>query len=195
MDGRDDVTALLLELGKGNRAAMDRLLPVVYEELRKLAHHHRYSWRETAPGTVSLVHEAYLKLVQQTQVDWQSRAQFFYIASRAMRSILIDNARRRQRQKRGGDRVAVPLDQAMLVSAERSQELLALDEALERLRESDTRLADVVDCRFFGGLTVQETAEALDVSPATVKRAWVVARTWLYRELRRDDGLEVTDDG
>lgn len=179
-----DVTALLLELGRGDSTALDRLLPIVYDELRRLAKGHRYSWRDPALGTVSLVHEAYLKLVNQSHVDWQSRGQFFCLASRAMRTILVDNARHHRRLKRGGNLRVVPIEEAELVSASRSDELLALDEALERLRRSDARSADVVDCRVFGGLTVEETAESLGISPATVKRSWTVARTWLYNELR-----------
>lgn len=181
-----DVTALLLELGRGDRSALDRLLPIVYDELRRMARGHRYSWGDPGLGTVSLVHEAYLKLVNQSHVDWQSRAQFFCLASRAMRSILVDNARYHQRLKRGGNLKAVPMEDVELVSAARSEELLALDQALERLRQADDRCAEIVDCRIFGGLTVDETAEALGISAATVKRSWTAARSWLYRELRTE---------
>ena len=130
------------------------------------------------------MHEAYLKLVDQTHVQWQSRGQFFAIASRAMRSVLVDNARHWQRLKREGGRERVELDEAMLVSEARSDEVIALDAALVRLDGADSRLATIVECRFFGGLTIEETAEALGLSPATVKRDWVAARTWLYRELQ-----------
>lgn len=129
------------------------------------------------------MHEAYLKLVNQTHIDWQSRGQFFAIASKAMRSVLVDNARHWQRLKREGARERVELEEGMLVSEARSEEVLALDGALERLNSADARLATIVECRFFGGLTVEETAAALGLSPATVKRDWVAARTWLYREL------------
>ncbi len=183
---RGDVTALLQRHEAGEDGVLDELLPLVYEELRRLARSHRYSWRRegmAAPGTGSLVHEAYLKLVDQTQVQWGSRAQFFFLASRVMRSVLVDNARFNKRIKRGGGQERVELSDQMLVSHQRSEELLALDGALERLSASDERLGDIVVCRFFGGLTVDETAEALEVSPATVKRGWRVARTVLFREI------------
>jgi len=181
-----DITALLLEIGR-DQAAYERLVPLVYEEMRRLARSQKFRWRDSrAPGTTSLVHEAYLKLVDQTQVDWKSRGQFFYIASRTMRSILIDNARWHRRTKREGDRRRVELDDDVLVSEQRSDELLALDEALSRLKTSDERLSRIVECRVFGGLTVAETAEALSLSPATIKRGWELARVWLYRELRAE---------
>jgi len=181
----DTVASLLLEWRHGSREAMDRLLALVYDELRELARRQRFRWRDPdAPGTTSLLHEAYLKLVDQTQIDWQSRGQFFYLASLAMRNVLVDNARRHQRQKRGGGQRAVPIDEAELVSRERGDELLALDEALDRLSERDPELARIVDCRFFGGLTVEETADATGVSPATVKRGWKAARVLLFDEMR-----------
>jgi RNA polymerase sigma factor (TIGR02999 family) len=184
-DRRGDVTALLNEAGQGNPDAMRQLVPLVYDELRALAHRHRFQWRDAqSPGTASLVHEAYVKLVDQTRVRWESRAQFFYLASQAMRSILIDNARYFSRQKRGGSPKQVPLTDNLLVSEARSDELLELDEALTRLQVADDRLGRIVECRFFGGLTIEESAEALGLSPATVKRGWVLARAWLYRELR-----------
>jgi len=182
-EGRD-ITALLNEFAGGDRSAMQRILPLVYGELRDLARHQRYRWNSrAAPGTTSLVHEAYLRLVDQTQVEWESRRKFYYIASRAMRSILVDNARMSRRQKRGGGQRPVSLDHVVLFSEDRGAELLALDAALERLSETEKRWGQIVECRFFGGLTVSETAEALDVSPATVKRGWNLARAWLYREL------------
>lgn len=180
----EDVTRLLKDLAAGTPEAADRLLRVVYDELRQLAHRHRAHWRQSPVGTQSLVHEAYLKLVDQTHVQWQNRGQFFAIASRAMRSVLVDNARHWQRLKREGRRERVELDEGMLVSEARSEEVLALDTALERLKDAEPRLAAIVECRFFGGLTVEETSDALSVSPATVKRDWVAARTWLYRELQ-----------
>lgn len=180
-----DITILLRELGAGRDGAMDRLLPLVYDELRKLAHHHRYAWGSAqAPGTKSLVHEAYLKLADQ-DVDWQCRGQFFAIASRAMRSILVDNARRWSRQKREGQRRQVPLTDDVLVSESRADELLELDAALDRLKDADAHMAQVVECRVFGGLTVEETGDALGLSPATVKRRWSLARAWLYQELTK----------
>jgi RNA polymerase sigma factor (TIGR02999 family) len=136
------------------------------------------------PGTTSLVHEAYLKLAGQAGLGHANRRQFYALASRAMRTILIDNARWHGRVKRGGGRARASLEETVLVSAERSEELLALDEALTRLEAQDPRLARIVECRCFGGLTVEETAEALDLSSATVKRGWSLARTWLYRALK-----------
>jgi RNA polymerase sigma factor (TIGR02999 family) len=180
----EDIVHMLQELRRGERSALDRLLPLVYDELRLLARRSRYRWSgEPAPGTESLVHEAYVKLAQQTRTDWANRAQFFYVASLAMRSILIDNARRHGRQKRGGQARAVSLEDVPLVSRQRAEELLALDEALERLEAEDERLVRIVECRFFGGLTVEETAAATGLSPATVKRGWDDARTRLYRDL------------
>lgn len=184
MGGPDDVTALLVAVSCGDRQALDLLLPLVYEELGRLAHQHRYRWNgQPSPGTQSLVHEAYLKLADQSRITWQSRAQFFYLASVAMRSILVDNARRHRRQKRGGNQRAVPLDDVVLVSREKSDELLALDEALVRLKVHDERQVRIVECRFFGGLTVEETAEVLGISSATVKRGWDQARARLYEDL------------
>lgn len=185
---RRSVTAWLEQARAGDAAALDAVMQLLYGELRQLARRHRASWRRSdaahPPGTISLVHEAYLRLVGQTGVEWQSRAQFFYLASRAMRSILVDGARRQLRLKRGGARRRVDLEEDMLVAAGRAEELVALDQALERLAAEDPRLGRVVECRFFGGLSVEETAESLDVSPATVKRAWSVARTWLFHELQ-----------
>jgi len=183
---RGDVTRLLRGLAAGEADAGNRLLAIVYEELRQMARRHRSQWRQSPLGTQSLVHEAFIKLVDQTSVEWSSRGQFFAIASKAMRSILIDNARHHHRQKREGGRERVELSEGLLISDARSEELLALDAALERLQAADPRLGALVECRFFGGLTIEETAEALDSSPATVKRDWVAARTWLYRELHRE---------
>jgi len=184
-----EITRLLERLegerGKGKAAVLDELMPLVYGELKALARANRYRWRGVKSlGTTSLVHEAYLKLAGQTRADYANRRQFYALASKAMRSILIDNARWHSRQKRGGGRTPVVFEESMLVSAERSEELLALDQALDRLEESEPRLARIVECRCFGGLTVDETAEALDVSSATVKRGWTLARTLLYRALK-----------
>ena len=188
MAEREDVTVLLRQLASGDRKAGDRLMALVYEELRQMARRQRAGWRRSPLGTQSLVHEAYMKLVGQTSVEWSSRGQFFAIASRAMRSILVDNARHYQRLKREGGRERVELEEGVLVSAARSEDLVALDFSLEKLQAVDPRLAALVECRFFGGLTIEETAEALGTSPATVKRDWVAARTWLYRELHDGSG-------
>lgn len=186
MPERADVTVLLKEMAQGEPDAQNRLMAIVYDELRQMARRHRAGWRRSPLGTQSLVHEAFLKLVDQTHVEWQSRGQFFAIASKAMRSILIDNARHYLRLKREGGRERVELDEGLLVSAARSEDLIALDLSLERLHAAEPGLATLVECRFFGGLTIEETAEALGTSPATVKRDWVAARTWLYRELHGD---------
>ena len=184
-----EITRLLERLdsraGGGREAVLSELMPLVYGELKLLARANRYRWRGVESlGTTSLVHEAYLKLADQDRSDFSNRRQFYALASKAMRSILIDNARWHSRQKRGGGRRPAVLEESMLVSAERSEELLALDEALSRLEEREPRLARIVECRCFGGLTVDETADALDVSSATVKRGWSLARMWLYRALK-----------
>jgi RNA polymerase sigma factor (TIGR02999 family) len=189
MNDVGEITRLLERLdseqGEERDTVLQELMPLVYVELKVLARANRYRWSGVESlGTTSLVHEAYLKLAGQTRVDYANRRQFYALASKAMRSILIDNARWHGRQKRGGGRKPVVLEESMLVSAERSEELLALDEALDRLEDREPRLARIVECRCFGGLTVDETAEALDVSSATVKRGWRLARTLLYRALK-----------
>jgi RNA polymerase sigma factor (TIGR02999 family) len=189
MGDAHEITRLLegldSEHGEARTAVLEELMPLVYSELKALARVTRYRWcGPETPGTTSLVHEAYLKLADQAPSGLSTRSQFYGIASRMMRSILIDNARWQGRQKRGGGQQAVELKDSMLVSAERSEELLALDEALGRLDQREPRLARIVECRCFGGLTIDETAEALAVSSATVKRGWSVARAWLYRELQ-----------
>jgi RNA polymerase sigma factor (TIGR02999 family) len=156
----------------------------VYEELRRVAHRHlRGEQTGHTLGTTALVHEAYLELAKLEQVRWSGQAYVLAAASRAMRRILIDFAVARRAQKRGGGVVAAPLDDAVAMAATRGEELLALDEALDRLAAVSARQARVVECRFFGGMSVEETAEALGSSPATVKRDWTVARAWLNREL------------
>jgi len=189
MSGGGEITRLLerldTEQGETRTAVLSELMPLVYSELKALARSNRYRWNGVeSMGTTSLVHEAYLKLADQSKVEFANRKQFYALASRAMRSILIDNARWHSRQKRGGGQRPAALEESMLVSAERSEDLLALDEALGRLEDREPRLARIVECRCFGGLTVDETAEALDVSPATVKRGWSLARAWLYRLLQ-----------
>lgn len=163
---------------------LDEVFPAIYEELRRVAHRHLRGERTGHTlGTTALVHEAYLELAKLEQVRWSAPAFVLAAASRAMRRILIDVAVARRTQKRGGGVVAEPLDDAVAMAAERGDELLALDEALDRLAAVHARQARVVECRFFGGMSVEETAEALDTSPATVKRDWLVARAWLNREL------------
>ncbi|MGH9723205.1 MAG: ECF-type sigma factor [Bryobacteraceae bacterium] len=185
MGNPSDVTSLLVEYGSGKREAMNDVMRLVYDELRKLAHARRAQWQDwKTPGTTSLVHEVYLNLVDQTRARWEDRKHFFYFASVAMRNLLIDHARRAGRQKREGERVQVSLDDIPIVSEQRSDELLALDEVLTRLQQSDERLSRIVECRVFGGLTVEETAETLSLSPSTVKRGWDAARAWLYKEMK-----------
>jgi RNA polymerase sigma factor (TIGR02999 family) len=171
---------------------MDRLVPLVYEQLKRIA---RRQLRAEPVGhtlsTTALVHEAYLKLVDQTRVDWQDRGHFYAVASGAMRRILVDYARRYRAARRGGDADGVPaqpvpLDETEIPVAERADALVALDEALDRLGRFDERQARVVECRFFGGLSEEETGAALGISQRTVAREWVTAKGWLYQELRRD---------
>lgn len=186
-----EITEALGELRNGTPGAMDRLMPLVYEQFRRMAR--RQLGAEPAGHTLTataLVHEAWLKLVDQTRVEWQDRAHFFAIASLAMRRVLVDFARRHRAARRGGINGAAPtpisLDSVELSVTERADTLIALDEALERLAAVDTRLARVVECRFFAGLTEVETAEALAVSRRTVARDWALAKGWLYQELGGD---------
>ncbi len=174
------VTQLLLELGDGDRTAMERLMPIVYDELHRLAHRHRMGERrDLTLHTTDIVHEAYMRLVQLDRIQWQNRNQFFALAAQAMRRVLIRYAERRRAQKRGGNLKRVDIDDVPLLSDERSEQLLALDEALNRLREFNERHHAVVECRFFGGLSAEETASALGISRATVQRDWAFARAWL----------------
>ena len=180
------VTRLLRQWQGGDRAALDRLVPLIYEELRAIASRYMaHEWRQGTLQTTALVHEAYLKLVDQRAVDWQNRAHFFAIAAQVMRRILLDAARRRQRDKRGGAADTVPLDAVTVAmpGAERVIDVLAVDRALHDLEPIDPENAKIVELRFFGGLTVEETAAVLGVSPATIKREWAVAKGWLYRAL------------
>jgi RNA polymerase sigma factor (TIGR02999 family) len=184
MTDSPDVTQLLRELTAGRRDALDQIIPAVYGELRRIAHGQLRSER---PGhtlsTTALVHEAYLKLVDVHEVEWQDRAHFFAMAARVMRRVLVDYARGRARRKRGGDVVRVPLDNVGAPSLPRAEDLLDLEEALSRLEAISERQCRVVECRCFAGLSVEETAEALGTSPATVKRDWAFSRAWLNREL------------
>jgi RNA polymerase sigma factor (TIGR02999 family) len=184
----DEITALLSALSRGDRSALDRLYPLVYGELHQRAHGQLARFR---PGdtlsTTALVHEAYLKLTGAAGQSFQDRVHFFSVASRAMRQILLDYARRAIAAKRGGGQ-AVSLDPAGTPDPGRPEELVALDEALDRLAAADERLARIVELRFFGGLSVEETAEAVGSSPRTVKRDWRKARAFLYQALRDEHG-------
>jgi len=178
------ITNRLVEWARGDRAAFDDLMPLVERELRRLAHHYMSRERQGHTlQTTALVNEAYLRLIDQNQVDWQSRSHFYAIAAQMMRRILVDYARGRLYAKRGGGAVHVSLEKADAVSNERTAELTALDEALKELEMIDPRQARVVELRFFGGLTIKETAEVMDISADTVKREWNTAKAWLYREM------------
>ncbi|MEO8259859.1 MAG: ECF-type sigma factor [Acidobacteriota bacterium] len=184
-----DVAAMVDRARRGDEQALADLLPIVYDELRRLAA--RYLRRERPGQTLqatALVHDAYLRLLRDSQLSWQNRAHFFGIAARSMRQILIERARTRSAAKRGGSRLRVTLDPGLIAAAPTPDfDLEALDEALTRLAALDAELARVVEVRFFGGLSIEETAEALAISPATVKRRWTLARAWLARELRGVD--------
>lgn len=178
-----NVTALLEEVRAGRADALAELLPLVYDELRALAHRQRL--RQGAAETINttaLVHDAYEKLAR-ADGGWHDRAHFFRVAAKAMRQVIVDYARAQRAAKRGGDRHAVPLDDVPLVAENRTDEVLALDEALGRLSALDARQSEVVTLRYFVGLTIPETAEVLGLSPATVKREWATARAWLHREM------------
>ncbi len=184
MDGDADITGLLRAWRAGDAGALDRLFPLVYDELRRIAHH-QLSRERTGHtlDTAALVHEAYLKLVDQTRVQWADRSHFFAVAARAMRRVLVDYARRLRAEKRGGAPKRVSLTDVMLVAEERADTLVALDQALTELAGVDKRLCRVVECRFFGGLTEEETAEVLGVTARTVRRDWTKAKCWLHRAL------------
>lgn len=182
-----EVTALLVDWSKGDQAALDKLTPFVYEELHRLAHH--YMSLERAGHTLqttALINEAYLRLIDQQNVRWQNRAHFFGIAAQLMRRILVDHARNHARAKRGGDARKVSLDEAALVSEGRAAELVALDDALKSLAAIDPRKNQLVELRFFGGLSIEETAEVMKVSPRTVEREWNMAKAWLRREISNE---------
>jgi RNA polymerase sigma factor (TIGR02999 family) len=183
---RDKVTQLLLDWGRGDEAALQKLVPLVHKELHRLAH--RYMAREhrhlTLQSTV-LVNEAYLRLLDSSQVGWQNRAQFFAISAQLMRRVLVDFARSRQADKRGGEVCQVELEEAGEFPLPQKTDFVALDDALTALASMDSRKSQIVELRFFGGLSVEETAEVLKVSPRTVKREWSVAQAWLHRELSK----------
>jgi len=185
-DSPKDVTQILLRWQQGDPEALNSLMPLVYDELRRLASGYlKREYGERTLQTTGLVHEAYLRLVDQADVDWKNRAHFFGVAAHLMRQILVDHARRRQAGKRGGGGLKISLNDRIGKRDARDLDLLALDEALDRLSAMDAQQARIVELRYFSGLNVEETAEALQVSPATVKREWHSARIWLYNELTR----------
>ncbi len=181
-----DVTRLLADWSKGDDQALEQLAPLVYDELRRLAG--RYLRRERVNHTLqstALVHEAYLRLIDQNRVQWQNRAHFFGVAAQMIRRILVDHARSHQAAKRGSGVARLSLDEALDASAPRDLDLVALDDALETLTRMDPQQSRIIELRYFAGLSIEETAEVLGVSPATVKREWASARAWLFRELSR----------
>jgi RNA polymerase sigma factor (TIGR02999 family) len=185
---QDDITRLLLAWGAGDQAALDELMPLVYTELRKLA---RRFMRNQPPDhtlqTTALVNEAYLRLIDSSRVNWQNRTHFFAISAQLMRRILVDFARRRNSLKRGGEVQKVELDEALVMPLEQKTDLVALDDALKILAEMNPRQSEVVELRYFGGLSEEEIAEHLKISVRTVRRDWSVARAWLFRRMR-DEG-------
>jgi RNA polymerase sigma factor (TIGR02999 family) len=180
----EEVTELLVAWGDGNQAALEKLMPLVYEELRRLAHNYM---RREHPGhtlqTTALVNEAYFRLVDQKRMRWQNRAHFFAISAQLMRRILIDHARSHHYAKRGGGAHMVSLDEGAVVAQGQAADLIALDDALRSLAAIDERKSSIVELRFFGGLNIEETAEALKISPRTVMREWSMAKAWLYRTI------------
>jgi RNA polymerase sigma-70 factor (ECF subfamily) len=181
------VTELLVQWSQGDEAALAELTPIVYEELRRIAHHHMGGQRpDHTLQTTALVNEAYLRLADQANPQWQNCAHFFAVAARAMRQILVSYARSNQAQKRGGGAARVELDEAAIVPPEQSREIVELHEALERLATLDARKAQVVELKYFGGLNYDEMAEVLKVSRVTVRRDWEFAKVWLFTELHSD---------
>jgi RNA polymerase sigma-70 factor (ECF subfamily) len=185
----NQVTELLIRWSSGDDVAREKLIPLVYDELRKLA---RFSLSRQGPDntlqSTALVHEAYLRLVGRDNVNFVSRSHFFGVASHLMRGILVDHARKRNADKRGGGNVTLALDESIEVPVKREVDLTALDDALNMLATLDSRQAEIVEMRFFGGLSIEETAALLRISPATVKREWTTARTWLFDEMTRKAG-------
>ncbi len=185
---QQQITHLLLKWSKGDSAALEQLIPMVYPELRRMAR--RFMGRENSQHTLqtsALINEAYLRLVDQQAVEWQDRAHFFAVSAQVMRHILIDHARRYRSGKRGAGVTHVALDDGAVIIQERAAEFVALDGALNRLAEVDPRKSRIVELRFFGGLTVEETAEVMKLSPITIKREWRAARAWLFREISGDE--------
>lgn len=184
MSDNEDITGLLQQAARGNVEGLDRLVPVVYDELKRIAHRQLRSERsDHTLDTVALVHEAYLRLRGLERIEWRDRGHFFSAAASAMRRILVDYALARKAGKRGGGRRPVTLEDLPELAVEPSDQLLALDEALRQLDQVSPRAARIVEWRFFAGMSIEETASVLEISPATVKREWTLARAWLNREL------------
>jgi RNA polymerase sigma factor (TIGR02999 family) len=188
MPGSEEVTRLLIEWKRGNQAAVDLLVPLVYDEMRRLAESYLRDERSAATlQPTALVHEAYLRLVGQNLPDWESRSHFFGVAAHLMRQILVDHARRQKSGKRGGGVAKASLDEALSFAPERSSEIVALNDALDSLAKVDERKCRVLELRFFGGFSVEETAQALGISVATIGREQRLAEAWLHRELNSKD--------
>lgn len=191
-----EVTQLLIRWSSGDEAALAELTPIVYAELRRLAKRHMRTERQDHTlQTTALINEAYLRLVDQKSVEWKDRSHFFAVSAQIMRHILVDHARKRQSDKRGAGAQKLPLDDATLQSQRKARELIALDEALNDLATMDARQSRVVELRFFGGLTVEETAEVLEISPITVKRDWRTAKAWLRGAITKSDSSINDTDG
>lgn len=185
MGSESDITQLLVQLKKGKSGIYDKIYPLVYDKLRQMAHRHVSKDRDQTLSKTELVHEAYLKMIDQTQADYVDRNHFLAIASRCMRQILIDYARKKHALKRGGKKRDITyIDEIFSSNQQKAIELLEIDEALNQLSELNERLSKVVEMRFFGGMTIEDTAKALDISESTVKRDWMKARGWLYKELK-----------
>jgi RNA polymerase sigma-70 factor (ECF subfamily) len=187
----EEVSQLLKDWSNGDQAALDKVMPIVYQELRRLAHH--YMRRERPDHTLqttALVNEAYMRLANYKKMRWQSRAHFFAVAAQVMRRVLVEQARSRNFAKRGAGAEKISLDETAVVSAGRSAEVIAVDDALTELESWDPRKGKIVELRFFGGLSIEETAEVLKVSPTTVQREWRSAKAWLYKAISEGDGVE-----
>lgn len=185
MNDPSDITGLLITIGKGNQEAYDQLFPLVYGELKEIARNqlnHEYS--EHTLSKTDLVHEAYIKLIDQTRIDYRDRTHFYRVAARCMRQILVDYARKKKAKKRGGNKPDLPFDEKKIDIQKHANQIIELDEVLEELASLDKRLANIVELRFFAGLSIAETARMLDISPSTANRDWAKARGWLYQKLR-----------
>jgi len=180
-----NITQLLNEISSGNELAIEQVLPLVYDELRRISSKYlRDEYKKHTFQTTELVHEAYLRLIGEQEISWQSRAHFFGVAAKSMRQILVDYARKRNAKKRGSGSDKISLEDTPQISNESDEQILALDEALKKLESVEERSCKIVELRYFSGLTIEETAEVLHISPATVKRDWNFAKAWLYREIQ-----------
>ena len=181
----ENFTRLIQEYSNGNKRALNEILPLIYDELKKISSRYlREEYRNHTFQTTELVHEAYIKLIGDQNVSWENRAHFFGIAAQSMRQILVDHARKRNAKKRGGGQINLSIDEILKVSEKADEQVLNLDEALKKLEAVDKRAAKIVELRYFSGLTIEETAKVLNISPSTAKRDWNFAKAWLYREIQ-----------